>query len=76
MFQHCLQLSGTGIAIGLAVSMAVTRALSALLYDTSPSDPASFPVALFILVIVAFGAALFPAWRVAHIDAIMALRAE
>jgi predicted permease len=76
VFQHCLRLSGTGIAIGLAVSMAVTRDLSALLYDTSPVDPATFLVVPFLLALVALGAALFPAWRVIRTDPMTALRAE
>jgi putative ABC transport system permease protein len=76
VFQHCLRLSGTGIAIGLAVSMAATRALSVLLYNTSPVDPATFLVVPLILALVALGAALFPAWRVVHTDPITALRAE
>jgi predicted permease len=76
VFQHCLRLSGAGIAIGLAVSMAVTRALSALLYNTSPVDPATFLVVPFLLALVALGAALFPAWRVIRTDPMTALRAE
>src|SRR6185437_3471472 len=38
VLMHCLRLSGTGIAVGLLASLFVTRALSALLYDTSPYD--------------------------------------
>lgn len=76
IFRHCLQLSGTGIVLGLAISIGVTRAISALLYDTSPQDPGTFIAVPLILVLVAFGASLFPAWRAAHTDPIAALRAE
>jgi ABC-type antimicrobial peptide transport system permease subunit len=76
VFQHCLRLSGAGIAIGLAVSMVATRAISTLLYDTSALDPGTFLVVALILVAVALGAALLPAWRVVRTDPITALRAE
>ncbi len=76
MFQHCLRLSGTGIAIGLAVSIAATRVLSALLYDTSPADPGIFVIVPLILMLAGVGAALFPAWRLGRTDPITALRAE
>jgi putative ABC transport system permease protein len=76
VFQHCLRLSGTGIVAGLAASIVVTRALSALLYETSPLDPMTFIAVPLILVLVALGAALFPAWRVLRTDPVTALRAE
>ncbi|MBV9497752.1 MAG: ABC transporter permease [Acidobacteriaceae bacterium] len=76
VFQHCLRLSGTGILVGVLASFVVTRALSALLYDTSPVDPGTFLVVPLILTLVAFGAALFPAWRVVCTDPITVLRAE
>jgi putative ABC transport system permease protein len=76
VFQHCLRLSGAGIAIGLAASMAVTRAISTLLYDTSALDPGTFLAVALILVAVAFVAALLPAWRVVRTDPMTALRAE
>jgi len=76
VFRHCLQLSGTGIAVGLAISIASTRVLSALLYQTSPLDPGIFLAVPLILAAVALGAALVPAWRVVHSDPIRALRIE
>ncbi len=76
MLRHCLRLSGTGVAAGLVVSLATTRALSALLYETSPLDPATFVSVSFLLTLVALGAAMIPAWRVVHADPIASLRAE
>ena len=76
VFQHCLRLSGAGIVAGLAVSIATTRAISALLYETSPLDPGTFLAVPLILVVVALGAALFPAWRVVRTNPIMALRGD
>lgn len=76
VFRRCLRLSSTGIAIGLIASLVTTRVLSALLYDTSPLDPATFIAVSFILMLVALGAAMIPAWRVIHVDPAMSLRAE
>jgi predicted permease len=76
VLRHCLRLSGTGIAVGLAASIATTRALSSLLYDTSPLDPGTFIAVPLLLLLVALGAAILPAWRVARTDPITALRAE
>ena len=76
VLKHCLQLSATGIVLGLLASLAATRALSALLYDTSPYDLGTYIVVPSILALVALGASMFPAWRAVHTDPIVALRAE
>ncbi len=76
VFRHCLRLSGAGIAGGLAASILLTRALSALLYDTSPLDPGTFIAVPCMLTLVALAAAMIPVWRVVHTDPIKALRAE
>lgn len=76
VLRDCLRMSGTGIAVGLSMSLAATRVLSALLYDTSPLDPTTFIAVPSILMLVAVGAAVFPAWRVIHADPITALRVE
>ncbi len=76
VLRDCLRTSGTGIAVGFTLSLAATRILSALLYDTSPLDPATFLAVAALLLLVAIGAAVFPAWRVIHADTIAALRAE
>jgi FtsX-like permease family len=76
VFRNCLRLSGIGIAIGVAISMAATRTISALLYDTSPIDGKTFLAVPLILVVVALVAAVLPACRVLQTDPMTALRAE
>ncbi len=76
VLRDCLRTSGTGIAVGFTLSLAATRVLSALLYDTSPLDPATFLAVPTLLLLVAVGAAVFPAWRVIHADPMTALRIE
>jgi ABC-type lipoprotein release transport system permease subunit len=57
-------------------ALITTRALSALLYDTSPLDLATFLGVPSILLLVAISAAIFPAWRVIHANPMTTLRAE
>jgi predicted permease len=76
VFRNCLRLAGTGIAAGLAASVVVTRTVSALLYETSPLDPGTFLAVPLMLILIALGAALFPAWRVVRTNPITALRVE
>jgi len=73
---HCLRLSGSGIAVGLLVSIFATRALASMLYDTNPNDLQTLITVPSILAAVALAASIFPAWRVIHTDPITALRAE
>jgi predicted permease len=76
VFRHGLQLSAIGIAVGILGSLLVTRAVSALLDDTSPHELSTFVTVPLILVLVALAATLFPAWRAVRTDPMTALRAE
>jgi putative ABC transport system permease protein len=65
-----------GIGAGLAVSFAVTRALSSQLYGITAADPLTFTVVAFVLALVAAAAAYLPARRAARVDPMTALRDE
>jgi predicted permease len=71
-----LRLAGTGLAIGLAASIGVTRFLSFLLYGTSPLDPGTFASVAALLAGVALVAAWAPARRAAGVEPMVALREE
>ena len=73
---NALLLTGTGIVIGLAGSMAVTRLLESLLYDTSATDPLTFIASAILFVLVAAAASYIPARRATLIDPTDALRTE
>jgi len=71
-----LGLALMGIAIGLAGSLALTRFLKSLLYEVSPTDPATF-VVISALVLLASGVACYiPARRATRVDPLDALRYE
>jgi putative ABC transport system permease protein len=73
---HGLALTATGIAIGLAVSWAITRTLSGLLFGVSPHDPATFAIIAAILAAVAFAASYLPGRRATRVDPLVTLRYE
>jgi len=71
-----LKLALLGLAIGLAGSYAVTRAIASYLFGVKPTDPATFAVASVVLVAVAIGAVYRPARRATEVDPMVVLRCE
>jgi ABC-type antimicrobial peptide transport system permease subunit len=64
------------MAIGLAASWMLTRALGTLLFGVSATDPVTFLGMLVTLTLVAVAAGYIPARRASRIDPITALRAN
>jgi len=71
-----LVLAGTGVAVGLAGSLALARVISSLLYDVSATDPMILSGVSVLLTFVAALAGFFPARRASRVDPIVALRCE
>ena len=69
-----LALTLAGIAIGLAGSIALTRLMSAMLYETSATDPVIFGASAALFLAVALLASYLPARRATKIDPTEALR--
>ena len=65
-----------GIAIGLGVALGATRVISKLLFGVKAADPLTFAVTALLILAVAFGASLIPAWRAIKVDPMVALRYE
>jgi putative ABC transport system permease protein len=63
-----------GIAIGAAIAVSAGRAIGALLYGVSGTDPASFAVSIAVVLLVALGAGSVPIRRALRIDPAEALR--
>jgi len=70
------RLAAAGAAIGVAGSLALTRLMKSLLYNTSPADPLTFVSVVTLLVIVALAACYIPARRAMRVDPMNALRHE
>ena len=71
-----LALTGIGVLIGLAASLAATRTLSSLLYETRATDPVTLASVSLLLVMVALLACYLPARRATKVDPMVALRCE
>jgi ABC-type antimicrobial peptide transport system permease subunit len=67
-------LAVTGIAIGAAASIVVSRLMRSLLYGIGPSDVATFAAVVLVLLAAAAAAGFLPAWRASKTDPIEALR--
>jgi ABC-type antimicrobial peptide transport system permease subunit len=71
-----LLLTTTGIMIGIALALLLTRLLGHLLYQVSPRDPLAFLAAFAVMILASTAACFLPAWRATRTDPMRALRAE
>ena len=69
-------LAGAGLALGVAASLVLTRALSSLLYSTSVLDPWVFSAVALLIVVVALEAGFLPAQRATWVQPTEVLRYE
>jgi putative ABC transport system permease protein len=71
-----LTLAGIGVVLGWLGAFGITRVISSLLYNVTPTDPISFGGVSIFLALVALAASYLPARRATTVDPIVALRQE
>ncbi len=71
-----MALTAVGGAIGFALSLALGRVLSGMLYRVSGADPVVFAIGPVVLGVVSLLACYVPARRAARVEPMIALRAE
>jgi predicted permease len=76
VLSHAFALSVIGVAAGLAGALALSRAIGSLLFDLSPTDPATLAAVALLLTAVALLASWLPARRATRVDPLIALRSE
>jgi putative ABC transport system permease protein len=69
-----LGLAAGGVVVGFVGAFALTRLISGLLFQVSPTDPATFSGIAILLVLAAVAASYIPARRAARTDPMQALR--
>ena len=70
------KLIGLGLVLGLITTLAASRALGSILYNTSAQDPLTLIAITLLLAVVALLACLLPANRATKVNPIDALRSE
>jgi len=68
-----LRLAVWGIVLGIVLTMALTRFISAQLYGVSPADPLTFVLVTLLLTVVAGAASSLPALRAMRVDPMAAI---
>jgi predicted permease len=69
-------LIGSGIAVGLGVTLAATRLVASFLYGVRPNDPLTLFLAAAVLAAAAGTAGYWPARRASGLDPMTSLREE
>ena len=70
------QLAGLGLVFGLVAAIALSRFMTAVLFDTSPLDPVTLMAVAAVLAVAAAVASFVPAWRAGRVDPMASLRPE
>jgi len=65
-----------GVAVGILLSLAVTRWIQSQLFEVSATDPLTIAGVAFSLVLVSLLACWIPGRRAAQVDPMVALRYE
>jgi cell division protein FtsX len=71
-----LRLTTIGIFFGSLVSMSAAKWIASLLFETKPTDPATFAGIIVLLACVALLAGYIPARRASRIEPMLALRSN
>ena len=70
------RLLGVGLVVGLGASILIARLLARKIWNISAFDPVAFTVVALVVLAAGVQACVWPAWRAARIDPIVALKDE
>jgi putative ABC transport system permease protein len=69
-------LVAVGSVVGIAGALGASRLVEEMLFQVGATDPVTFASVTVLLVLVALGACILPAWRAVRVDPVEAFRAE
>jgi putative ABC transport system permease protein len=76
VLRYAMSLVVIGTLVGLAGAYAITRVMSTLLFQVTPTDLATFILVPVVLLLVALIASFIPARRATKVDPLITLKAE
>lgn len=76
VIERGLRMVGTGLALGVVISVFGTRLVQELLFKTDPLDPLTYLGTVVFLGTVSLAACVLPAWRAIHVNPVDVLRKE
>ena len=69
-------LAAVGLALGMVASRALSTTLGSMLFGVTSGDPVTYVGVGALLIVVAAVAGYIPAWRASRIDPMVALRSN
>jgi len=76
ILRHGAVLTFTGLLLGLAGAVGLTRFLTTLLFEVEPTDVATYALVSGMIVLVSLAACVVPSRRATKVDPLEALRHE
>jgi putative ABC transport system permease protein len=74
--RQAIPLVALGLLLGLSGALVLTRLLSDLLWQVTPTDPLTFTMVALLLLLVASVACVVPTWRAVRVNVNLTLRQE
>lgn len=65
-----------GLTLGIVGAALLTRLMTSLLFEITPTDPVTYAGVALVLAVTAVAACQIPAWRATRVDPLTALRSE